>query len=365
MRVLIALPGLHRVSRGAEVAFESIAQELSVLGHDVTVFGSGPSIEQRAYHYEQLRLVARERFERWPTFPPIRDVTTYEGITFAVSTLARFRPGDFDITMTCGFPAENLALRRWARHKNRPVHIFVTENGDWPAFNRSGEYRLFSCDGLVCTNPQYLERNQDRWNCTLIPNGVNLGVYSPGAARRAALGLPTDRPIIVMVSALIPSKRVLEGIRAAAHIDDAFVLVAGDGPLRAEVNALGDQLLPGRFLQTTFQPSDMPDVYRSADVLLHTTYVESFGNIYIEAMATGLPVVAHRSVVTEWILESNGQLVDTDDQGAIVQALAAQLARGRANLEPMIEMVARRFSWTTIAQQYAEFMQLTRETARR
>src|SRR3546814_5508392 len=65
------------------------------------------------------------------------------------------------------------------------MQIFVTQNGDWPAYASNTEYRSFSCDGLVCTNPDYLERNSVRWNCALIPNGVDLARFSPGAAERA------------------------------------------------------------------------------------------------------------------------------------------------------------------------------------
>src|SRR3546814_7616695 len=85
--------------------------------------------------------------------------------------------------LTCSFPFTHWALRRPAPSK--PLQIFVTQNGDWPAYASNSEYRSFSCDGLVCTNPDYLERNSARWNCALIPNGVDLARFRPGAAERA------------------------------------------------------------------------------------------------------------------------------------------------------------------------------------
>src|SRR3546814_12350094 len=88
------------------------------------------------------------------------------------------------------------------------MQIFVTQNGDWPAYASNTEYRSFSCDGLVCTNPDYLERNSVRWNCALIPNGVDLARFSPGAAERARFGLPEGRPIVLMVSAFLPTKQI-------------------------------------------------------------------------------------------------------------------------------------------------------------
>ena len=58
MRILFALPGLHRVRRGAEVAFESIAQHLALGGgHEVTLFGSGRESPPRAYRFQRVPAV--------------------------------------------------------------------------------------------------------------------------------------------------------------------------------------------------------------------------------------------------------------------------------------------------------------------
>lgn len=357
MRVLLTLPGLHRVPRGAEVAFESIAQELVGLGHTVTVYGSGPDIAGRGYRYRKLPLVRRERFEHWPTFPPFRDPSTYEGLTFAPGLLATYRPKDHDVTVSCGFPVDNLVLRRPRLGGRRPAHVFVTENGDWPAVAGRREARLFGCDGLVCTNPVYEERNRERWHCALIPNGVDIARFVPGPPTRARLDIPDGAPVVLMVSALIESKRVEAGIRAVAELPDVVLLVAGDGPLRDELAGLGRELLGDRYLQRTFAPTDMPDLYRSADVLLHASLFESFGNIYVEAAATGLPVVAHASPVTEWILGEHGALVDTEDHRLLVDTLERTLRDGRDRGATERSDDARsRFSWAEVGRQYERFL---------
>ena len=116
-------------------------------------------------------------------------------------------------------------------------HVYVTQNGDWPAQSSDSEYRFFWCDGLVCTNPQFFEQNKDRWRSTLIPNGVNTQIYTPGPSSRPEFGLPGDRLIVLMVSALIASKRVGTGVEAVSRIPTAHLLVAGDGPLRHTIEA--------------------------------------------------------------------------------------------------------------------------------
>ena len=167
-----------------------------------------------------------------------------------------------------------------------------------------------------------------------------------------------------MVSALIPSKRVVEGIRCVARLEGAHMVVAGDGPLRDEVERAGAELLGGRFRLVNVPPAQMPALYRSASVLLHMSQDEPFGNIFVEGLATGLPIVAHSSVSTRWILEDGALLVDTDDFGAVAEALTSAVNAGAGDERTKRrEMAEDRFSWRAIAKQYAEFFAECRERA--
>lgn len=78
----------------------------------------------------------------------------------------------------------------------------------------------------------------------------------------------------------------------------------------------------------------MPDLYRAADVLLHMSQDEPFGNVYVEALATGLPIVAHSTLVTQWILEDQAILVDTCDRANVVVALRQALADAHRKTPP-------------------------------
>ena len=137
--------------------------------------------------------------------PILRNEYAYEDLTFAPGLLYRFRPTSYDVTITCSYPFSNWILRRPRLRGIRPPHVFVTQNGDWPAQASTSEYRYFNCDGLVCTNPDFYERNKVRWRSCLIPNGVDTDRFQPGAPQRQLFGLPTDRLIVLMVSALVPS----------------------------------------------------------------------------------------------------------------------------------------------------------------
>jgi glycosyltransferase involved in cell wall biosynthesis len=358
VKILFALPGLHRYSRGAEVAFISIARELCKLGESVTLIGSGTPEKQAPYRFVRANSIRRERFERFPFLPVLRNEYCYEELTFVPSLAWRYRPEDYDITVTCGYPFSNWVLRRPVLKGSRPLHVFVTQNGDWPPLaKRSGnksEYRFFGCDGLVCINPDYFERNKDAWNCRLIPNGVDCDRFRPGAGLRAEFGIPEDRFIVLMVSALIPSKRVDVGIEAVSRIPDAHLVIAGEGPLRDRIASLASAALPGRFTRVSLSADRMPILYQSADVFLHCSLDEAFGNVFGEALACGLPIVAHDMPRVRWIVGDEEFLVNTNDPTEIAVSLErARLSEHDARLQRVAR--ARRFSWDTIAGEYRRF----------
>jgi len=352
LRILFALPGLHRVVRGAEVAFEELARSLSAIPNcKVTLLGSGQTRTDEPYHFLHAGCIKRETFERWPRIPALRNHFAYEELTFIPGLLRRYRPADYDITVTCSYPYTNWTLRSRKSRGQRPCHIYVTQNGDWPVQENRREYRYFGCDGLVCTNPVYFERNRHRWPTVLIPNGVNPDVFFPESSDRLKFDLPTDARIVLMVSALSPSKRVLEGIEAVSKVPNSFLVIAGDGELRDEVEQTGQKLLPGRFRRVSLPRSQMPALYRCANVFLHMSQDEPSANAYIEALASGLPIVTHDWEVTRWTLEDQATFVDTSD----LQAVAEGLCEVRGSTESRRKLVERRFTWSAIANQYHEF----------
>ena len=353
VRILFALAGLHRVDRGAEVAFINIATGLANAGHELTLIGSGIQRPGAPYRFIHAPVVARERFEGWPKFPVFRSETAWEEATFVPGLLRKYKPADFDVTATCAFPFTHWALRRPVIGTKRPRHIFITQNGDWPATSNRSEFRFFSCDGLVCTNPDYYERNREQYRCALIPNGVDLDRFAPGPAQRERFNLP-EGSIVLMVSALIPSKKVAEGIKAVSEVPGATLVVAGDGPMRDELRKLAEALLPGRYRQLTVGADEMPALYRSADVFMHLSTEESFGNVFVEAMATGLPIVAFDTSRTRWIIGDEGCFPDGDDPASVAGAIRSALGRAGAS-EQLSRRRAEDFGWPAVAGRYADF----------
>lgn len=354
MRIAFALPGFHKYDRGAEIALIAVAEQLVQLGDSVTIIGSGKPRTSTNYSFQHAGSIGREYLRHFPNIPTLRSDYAYEDLTFAPGLFRRYTPANYDLTVTCNFPFTNLMLRRPTFFRTRPRHVFVTQNGDWPAYTRRSEFRFFHCDGLVCTNQEYYNRNRERWNSCLIPNGVDCGRFKPGFSDRRRFSIPEDRTVVLMVSALIPSKRVEEGIRAVANAKDAHLVVAGDGPLRKAVQAIAKEYLPNRFTLLSIPADHMPDLYRTADLFLHMSKQESFGNVFLEAMATGLPIVAENTAHMRWIVENPEYLIDTDNLDNVTSSIN-RAAKDKGSQTTFSVERARAFAWTAIGAKYQDF----------
>jgi len=98
----------------------------------------------------------------------------------------------------------------------------------------------------------------------------------------------------------------------------------------------------------------MPILYQSADVFLHCSREEAIGNVFGEALACGLPVVAHNMPRVRWLVGNEEFVVDTNDTAAIAASLErARRLEHNARLKRVTP--ARRLSWDTIAGEYGHF----------
>lgn len=361
-RVAFVLPGLGRVQRGAETAFLEIARNLAMWPDiEVELFGTGDETPE-GLKTHRVGFISRERFEKWPSLPFFRNEYAWEELTFTwnLRRAGVYDASRFDATISCTFPHVNTFLSRRKR-KGNPVSIFVTQNGDWMCRAKHREYRLFDCDGLVCINPEYYERNKDNYPTVLIPNGTDPDFFTPAASQAIPEEVRIDHagPIIVMASAMIPSKRVAEAVDAVALIPDACLVVAGDGPNRAAIAAKAKQQLPGRHrLLGSVKRHLMPHIFRQADAFLHMSQEEPFGIVYLEAGASGLPIVCHDSEISRWIMGECAEFADTSDLPRVAAALQSVVRqpRGAQLATAMRERIIADWSWAAQAAKYRQFL---------
>lgn len=161
---------------------------------------------------------------------------------------------------------------------------------------------------------------------TVIPNHVDLGLL-PFRARRPI------KPRFLTTRALEPGYGVATVLRAFALIQkqfpDAALRIVGDGGGRAELEMLSREL---RLRAVTFSgaldSARMPEVYDTADVLLNGSTTDSMPLTFLEAFASGLPVVSTAAGGIPFLVtnEKTGLLVPLDDPSALAVA-AVRLLR--------------------------------------
>jgi glycosyltransferase involved in cell wall biosynthesis len=159
-----------------------------------------------------------------------------------------------------------------------------------------------------------------------------------------------------MVSALISNKRIEFGIEAVSRIPNAHLVLAGDGPLRTTIMAAAARLLPGRFTLLSVPPKKMPELYQSADVFLQASKDEPFPLVFLEAMASGVPIVAHDMPRVRWFIGDDEFLVNMDDVPAIAQGIERASAKGATGRAKRLARAAD-FSWAKVAGLYRAFLQ--------
>jgi len=209
-----------------------------------------------------------------------------------------------------------------------------------------------------------------------VPPGVDEKTFHPdsgGAALRARLGL-TDRPVVVCVSRLVPRKgqdtliRALPGV--LARVPETVLLIVGDGPYRADLERLAQRTGVAGSVRFTGPVawSELPAHYGAGDVYAMPCRtrrggldVEGLGIVYLEASATGLPVVAGDSGgAPDAVLEGEtGYVVPGRDLSALTERLVALLldpelrarlgARGR-------EWVEQSWRWDLLAERLAALL---------
>jgi L-malate glycosyltransferase len=194
----------------------------------------------------------------------------------------------------------------------------------------------------------------------VIPNGVDTVRFRPRPGGDPPHGMP-PAPVIISVVSLVPTKRydlLLDAFRSvSARHGDARLALIGDGPQREalerqarESGLAGRVVLAGR-------RADIETWLSRADIYVSSSDTEGMSNAVLEAMSSGLPVVATRVSGSEDLVVdgATGQLVDAGDPAALAAALSGLLED--AEMRRRLGAAARRrieemFSLRAVAERY-------------
>ena len=183
--------------------------------------------------------------------------------------------------------------------------------------------------------PRAVAAGKVKW----IANGLDEAALAARVQRgrdavRAELGVAAGQRLVLAVGRLSVEKHHVGLIEAAAGLGgDVVVAIAGDGPLKDELAAAARRVgVEGR-LRLLGARGDVADLYRAADVLAHPSLTEGLPMVVLEAMASGLPVVASDVGEIARTVDAGagaaaacGVVVQPGDVAALRDALAGVLA---------------------------------------
>ena len=112
------------------------------------------------------------------------------------------------------------------------------------------------------------------------------------------------------------------------------------------------------FLETKYVAyRQIPLYYRSADIFVHTSRVEAFGLVFVEAMACGLPIIATNTDACREIIGNNEMLFKSGDSNTLAEKICGLLADD-TDLEALGEkarqMVHKEYTWSRAADQFLD-----------
>ena len=332
------------VRRGAERVVDETARALVRRGHDVTVLTASASAPGRAREHG-ARVVRLRRLRR-----------TAEGHErdFGLRVLPHLLAGGYDAVHALGVRDAVAALR--ARRLGRVGRVLYQNVGIplrewWDTRPEAADHRrvVEEADVYGCLSQYAMDALAAGYGRTgdLVPGGVNLEVFRPGAPRE-------PDPVVLFSGAIAePRKGVPDLLRAVAlvaEVEPAIRLwLSGQGdpaPLLAAAPEAARErttVLPRR------PPGEMADEYGRAWVTALPSTNEAFGLALVESLACGTPVVGtDHAALPELVTPATGALAAPNDDESLAAAITTALALARDEATAgRCRAFAERYDWET------------------
>jgi glycosyltransferase involved in cell wall biosynthesis len=298
-----------------------------------------------------------------------------------------------------GLPATRALARLWTRSRPDVVHVLTEGPLGWSAlgaarqlklpvvsdFRTSFHGRQYADGWLGKPLLAYLRKFHNRTLWTLVPTealcadltrlgfrnlrvvaqGVDTELFDPARrseALRERWGAGPDDPVLLNVGRVAAEKN-LDALLAAfaaarARSPRARLVLVGDGPARDELLAR----CPGAIAAGTQLGEDLAAHYASADVFLFPSLTETYGNAILEALASGLAVVAFDCAAAAQTIhhEDNGLLAPRGDARAFSElaAAAASDLPGARRMGAGARASALRLGWDPVIRQLETLLEV-------
>ena len=305
-----------------------------------------------------------------------------------------------------GLPSKKALIRAWTLHRPDLVHIATEGPLGWSALQAARRLRLpvtsdfrtnfhsyskhYGVGWLRKPIVAYLRKFHNNTACTMVPThllkselqklgfdnlrvvarGVDTGMFHPrhrSETLRQSWGADDNTLVLLSVGRLAPEKnldlvvKAYQALRAAQR--SVRLVFAGDGPYRAELQAR----CPDAVFLGMCDHQTLSTVYPSADLFLFPSLTETFGNVTLEALACGTPVLAFDSAAASELVQANrnGWLVQGEsEEDYLDKALTAtrDTAALMAMRTPTCESVAA-LDWLQIVMQVESIFMQTQSTS--
>lgn len=272
--------------------------------------------------------------------------------------------------MKMGMPANKALVQLWSRQ--RPDLVYIATEGPlgWSALQIARKLKLPACSDfrtnfhvysrhygigwLYRPIMGYLRKFHNRTAFTMVPSeslrqqlrgqgferlvlvtrGVDTEQFSPARrsdALRAQWGAAPDTPVVLFVGRLAAEKNLDalgNAFRAMREQNaDTRLVVVGEGPAAQQLAAA----VPDAIFAGTRRGEELGAYYASSDIFVFPSMTETFGNVTLEAMASGLAVLAYDYASAGQMIHSgsNGMLAPLGDEEAFVRMARELVAGGR------------------------------------
>ncbi len=351
-RIAILVGGLPPVyTGGTEIATAKIAEYATRVGHDVHVIsasdhptGKDDSRRDRPFFVHEVRTVPARY---------IRGLTYIPGATWDIVNL---KPDLIHAQAAYCAPAALLA----SKLTGIPYLFYERGGVSLPslALNKCLYPLFLRYARRVVAQTEHqkgeLEQYTSRIDIEVIPNGVETDKFGRLSKREAreVLGIPSSRKVVLAVGRCRPEKNLSDFVKAAkCDTGNTIYVLVGDGP---ELHRL-EQAADGRVTFTGHVDNGAIHTYMSAaDVLVNTSLTEGFPMAILEALASGLPMVAPAVCGIPEIVDDgvNGILTTVGDYTSTARAIDEIL--GNTALASCIaennRLKARLYTWEMVVE---------------
>lgn len=344
MRIAYLTQSYPPMISGAAISAQQTAEAMAKRGHKVMVIAA--SDREYAYHtYKDNLTILRLRSVNNPL--RVRQRFIPNPRRRVMKALKQFKPDVIHAHEPLQMGA--LALR-YARDAHNPVTLTthqlpwfvasylpkrlktIIENTFW-MYARILLKRYTSLISPTTTIATIIEE-QIGITPNVISYGLDLQEFHPAlhpnhaTDSRKKLNLPSNIPILLHVGRLDADKSVDNVIRAAGPAireSEAHLLIVGDGKQKQKIIRLCREMEIQKRVHFTgyIHPSNLPEIYRLADIFVTASEIETQGIVLLEAAASGLPIVAVNATSISEIVHDqvNGYLVSSGDMRAFSDAL--------------------------------------------